>query len=376
MTEHVARALVKRLRWRGEVALRYTVAGLYVERTQALLVLSDAYRVHRNSPWTIKTIDHETASWSGDDRGSAEHCLAELMQRAEQRSTHFDGLAIGAYGPFLSLIPEDETNYGIVHPVRAHPPLNGVNYVALFRDTLGNLSPNVPPYLAIHTDATACAVGESMVRNVAMGKVVASIIVGKGIGLGLTQWRLPLPSALHPEIGLLPATISVADMYMRKAQETKSLAQLAANDAMSERAGIAASSDDFFEALNEVLDEELWDLRAEYIAQACLACSAICPPNVISLHPYIDPLGDIGERTSVHFNKLLEELKLAKQPVFRYEDLQEVDFISSTKGSDRFSEASVIASTGALGLCHLAAENIFQRQFGVRELFRQLARNL
>jgi hypothetical protein len=309
-------------------------------------------------------VEHATVKWNPEDQYEAEQRLAELAQVARQRIPNLSSIAVASFGPFLSLIPSNTKDYGRLHPDRAHKPFMNTNFPKLLGEAIQNLNLDAEPYLSLHTDASACAIGEAMTRDIPLGKVVASLVIGKGIGLGLVQNYYPIPSALHPEIGLLPAPSSPREIIETSGFQTKSLAERVANDAMCKRAGVPISElDDHPEALAEVKIEFLWDLRAEYLADACLACCAICPPDFISLHPYIDPLGDLGERTSAHFTKKLDNLAVKEQPVFRYEDLQDKGFISNTRQTQALTGASIIASTGAMGMCYAAAEHAFKKRY-------------
>lgn len=355
--------------------MEYLVAGAYIERDGGVIVRARAARMHIHGPWQINYVDHATVKWPVDDRDAAVKKLRELARyltiKPDQKPI---SVAVAGYGPFLSLNPDDPKNYGKTHKERPHWPMRGVDYVSIFKSALEKTGgADQQPYIHVHTDATACAIGEAMTRNMPSDRVLASLVVGKGIGLGLIRDGMPLPSVLHPEIGLLPADLEpdkgLPKEIRKRLKEDlgKSLAQRAANDAMCKRAEIKRlDGDDHPKELQLKKDgwDWLWEVRAKYLAQACLACVSICPPNLISIHAYIDPFSDdemmnVGSQTYRHFRRLMSELSEQHQPVLYYEDLEKDDFISSTAQRQSLNGASSIASTGAMGMCQAAAKHAY-----------------
>jgi predicted NBD/HSP70 family sugar kinase len=274
------------------------------------------------------------------------------------------GIAVASYGPFLSLTPGPK--FGVISPNAATPPLRALDLYRFVGQQLGKewLDRDDTRFV-IETDASACAVGEAHLRGFGSEKVLAYIFATQGIGLGIAKGKKVIRNALHPEVGLLPAYIHPSDPIARHVGKRsqrlsrnstfdfRSIAQLSNTKALWQRYEEMKHRNDYALAFSDKDQRELfWDIRAFYLAQACIACTVVLPPHAIVIGADTDPLGDVAAKVQHHFEIFLRGWRMAGEPLFTYEELSG-DFIRSPSlMEDQHVKPSVV---GALGLCYLAA---------------------
>lgn len=352
------------------------VAGIYVERAGARLILMSAERASSKEWWTLSYLAHEDVSWHPNDTKQAVEGLEYLLQIVKLHPLEPKGLGIASNGPFVSLKPSLSDDYGKLHPVYADLPLRGESLSAIIRRILGpdewglrgnyeNDKEHLKPYV-IHTDANACALGEAYTRNlhtpdVDKTRTLAFLVSGQGIGLGITRGPGIVTSALHPEVGLMPPRILVGDTLRPEKADMDyalSIAELANDAALVRRLGkIKRKKVSLLDVLEE-RDEGFWNFRAYYLAQACLACTVIVPPNMIAVGAIIDPLNDVGQRTRKYLREFFKKRKDDKQPLIDYEDARMPEFVSNSERNPHLPLSHSISTTGALGMCYEAVNAI------------------
>jgi len=385
----------------------HTVAGIYVERDNALLLLA---RVQQGSSEGPKYVAHKDVFWHPKKPEEARRGLRHLLEIVRSHKSQPSSLGIASYGPFNSLDPFTR-KYGCISKLHAHPPLNGLNIFNLVTSVLGGQwghNPEGASRLTIQTDAAACAVGEALARrpedieNVtkaihkrieresfpeafkrnAIAKAIerledrnlAFIICGKGIGLGLVRGTKIVSSALHPEVGLLPPRIMHNDPLKPDGEAkpkdeleittdySSSVAELASDEAMASRyCKMHGLTEVRMRDVQACTDQDFWDFRAHYLAQACLACTVVAPPHVIVLGSKIDPRDDLTQRTLHYLREFLRQRGKDKQPLIDYTDLRLKGYISALTPHENFPLPTNLATTGAIGMCHTAARTLEEK---------------
>lgn len=351
------------------------VAGIYLERTGAFVRTALATPIEPEDTadeWHLSFEDggEEPFYWSPKDDETVAASLSDLRSLLSALAPDIQSVGIASYGPFSSLT-SSEPNFGQISAQTAHPPLNGLNLVGELATALGDDWLNSEDTrLSIHTDASACALGEVVARGTAEDEILAFLCVTWGIGLGLVQGRQILESALHPEVGLIPAYPHRSDRLVPAFKDwpmpirpdaylnSRSVAQLACNSAIVERFKEYPNNPEP-ESLADIAKSKnskiLWELRAFYLAQSCISCTTITPPHYIAIGADFDPNGDIGERTEHYFRRFLEGLEQTNQPVLSYNHLKRRTFISNAVPFPDPSPSATLASTGAAGMCYAAA---------------------
>ncbi len=320
---------------------------------------------------TLKAIDCIPASWPDQREEAVLSGIRDLATVANTVSG--DGLiklAISSPGPFVSLNHQERTgNYGTVHPTVGNAPMRGFNLPATFRKAFQQVGGN-PQRLRIevHTDAQACAMGETVSRGLGPDATLAFILVTEGIGLGLVRGRAPIGSALHSEFGMMPVRWRgddhlKPDSDQEKRRYSQSLSQLAENRSLWKRVEFSRSIDEPGAKKLIAEDLEALDQRAYYLAQGCLACAVMMAPHQIVLGADLDYEERISAMTTIHFRKFLAAREIDREPVFDYPEMNEPGFISNSQKISNRRNVPYLHVTGALGLCHAAATMPFGANF-------------
>lgn len=335
-----------------------TVFGVYLDRFGGTIMSAN---VRGTAPPMLEATHCIPASWQDQQKETVRAGIRHLAKMAKDASASAKGtikLAISSPGPFMSLNHQNRSDgsYGTVHPKVGTEPMRGFNlpteFKAAFRDVGGN-----PDRLRIevYTDAQACAMGESVSRNLGSDSTLAFILVTEGVGLGLVRGRTPVGSALHSEFGMMPVRWRGDDKLKPDKNEDKrrysqSLSQLAENGAVWKRISDKPVTRDLTEDDRDVLDH-----RAYYLAQGCLACAVMMAPHKIILGADLDYKGLISEMTRVHFRKFLAARKIDQEPVPDFPEINDPEYISNSQIILKTTNPSPLHVTGALGLCHAAA---------------------
>ena len=349
----------------GHIRKPHAVCGIFLERSGAYLLRSLASPVG-DQDWHLEYEEDETVSWDVDSVTSLAAGLGLLGDIVADYARDISSLAIASYGPFLSLTPG--SSFGVVRPDTADPPLNGLDLYKTFGERLGSgWLARSDTRFQIHTDASACAVGEAHLRDIGSDEVLAYLFATDGIGIGLVRGRKIVLSALHPEIGLLPALIHKRDPLAKQTEslpypidsrsllDFQSIAQLSNNKALLDRYVRMKAVDDMgWDFASKKKEELFWDIRACYLAEACVACTVIHPPHAIVIGADIDPLGDVDKRAWSYFEHFISGWHRQEGPLFAYKELA-TGFISRPSSALRQDEPASPAVTGAIGSCYLAA---------------------
>lgn len=360
------------------------VAGIYVERTGARLLLMSAARQDVKDWWTLSYIAHEPVSWHPAKKSEAVAGMRYLLQIVRQHPSKPQALGVACNGPFVSLNPSTSKDYGRLHRKYSDPPLRGQSLSEIIRSELGDEwglkgiedagGKSLKPFV-IHTDANACALGEAYNRNlikpdVHKNRTLAFVCCCEGIGLGITRGPSIIRSALHPEVGLMPPRIMVGDPLRPDKVDidfASSIAELANDKALIDRLKAIEERDVNLGEVVNFTDEDFWDVRAYYLSQVCLACNVIIPPNMIAIGARIDPLGDVGQRTRSFLRDFFKKREDDNQPLIEYQDAKKNDFVSNSLPHPELPIEHSLATTGALGMCY-SAVSVFD--FGTLENIR------
>lgn len=343
----------------------HAVCGIFLERSGGYLLRSMASPVG-DQDWHLEYEEDETVSWDANSAVSVEAGLGLLGEIVAGYAQDISSVAIACYGPFLSLTPG--ASFGVVRDDTADPPLNGLDIYKTFGERLGaDWLARGDTRFQVHTDASACAVGEAHLRDMGSDEVLAYLFATDGIGIGLVRGRKIVLSALHPEIGLLPALIHKRDPIAKQTEslpypidsrsliDFQSISQLANNKALKDRYARMKAPNDMGWAFADKKKEELfWDIRACYLAEVCVACTVIHPPHAIVIGANIDPLGDVDKRAWSYVEHFISGWHRHKGPLFAYKELAP-GFISRPFSATKNNVPASPAVTGAIGSCYLAA---------------------
>lgn len=129
--------------------------------------------------------------------------IQDVLKEFEQAHGEYSGLGIGTFGP-VNLNPQGP-NYGCIGRT---PKIawRGCEILAYFSDRS-----NVP--VAMDTDVTAAAYGESRWGAAADADSVVYVTVGTGIGAGILINDVPIHGLLHPEVGHIRVPRAAGDDY-------------------------------------------------------------------------------------------------------------------------------------------------------------------
>lgn len=343
----------------------HIVCGIFLERAGGYLLRASAIPAS-DDDWLLEYEEDETVKWDVASASSVAAGLELLGDIVADYAKDISSIAIASYGPFLSLTPGP--SFGVIHPDTADLPLKGRNLYETFGERLGaDWLAREDTRFQVHTDASACAVGEAHLRGLGRDEVLAYLFATDGIGIGLVRGRKVVLSALHPEIGLLPALAHQKDpiakqpeslafpMDRRSLFDFQSISQLSNNKALYERyARMKATNDTDWAFSNKKNESEFWDIRACYLAEVCVACTVTHPPHAIVIGADIDPLGDVDERAWHYFDHFVSGWHRQKEPLFAYKELAP-GLISRPSSATKDGEPASPAVTGAIGSCYLAA---------------------
>lgn len=358
---------------KSQLRLAKSVAGVFLERHKGYLLICRAYP-REDGEWHLVPIVDETFPWDASSSQSAMEGLKKIADVLVKHRDEISGVAVASYGPFVSLTPGED--YGKVHSDTADLPLSGFDLHDVFFSALGaDWFDANETSLIIETDASACAVGEAYFRGIKKDEVLAYVFATEGVGIGLAKGRTVFPSALHPEVGLLPAIPHDADPIAKPKSDVsrikrrvplnfQSISELARNDTIRQRYNAMKSKgDENFKFSNSSIKDQFWEIRASYLAEVCVACIVVSAPHKIVIGADIDcEENDVHMRTwdfvepfiTGRIQALHPEVNHARDPVINYAELEKglIDLPSRAFGSEGPLPPM---TTGAVGLCYLAA---------------------
>lgn len=337
------------------------VVGVYLERSGGAVMRAVTGEADASGMKSVQPTNINMFEWDPNDvDGAVREVQRMAALAADMGRDNLRSVAIASYGPFLSLKRSNlDGKFGVIHPKASHLPLQGLNLRALFYNGLVQHRGKREAFITIHTDAEACAIGEAMARGLPERHVLAFILVTEGVGLGIVQGRRPLASALHSEIGMLHVRYDRNDPLKPKKDSNlyaRSLSEMAENGALRRRYMLDNKVDAVTDAeLLAARNDAIWDLRAYYLAQACLACAVILAPHQIVLGADLDFDRSIAERTNRIFRSFLDARRVKDQPVFEFEELDRAGYISRSEPIPEIHPTASFRVTGALGMCQAAA---------------------
>lgn len=211
----------------------------------------------------------------GDEKGNIEERVYIPTKTPEEtipllidffKQRNIDALGIGCFGP-LELNPKAE-KYGYITTTTK---LAWRNF-----DFLGSMKNALQCPVGFDTDVNGSVLGE-VTFGQAKGKSCALYLtIGTGIGAGIYIEGKLLHGMLHPEAGHVLITRKETDIYEGKCPYHKNcLEGLASGPAIEGRYGKKATD------LAE--EEDVWDLEADYIAQALTGYILTLSPEIIIL---------------------------------------------------------------------------------------------
>lgn len=177
-----------------------------------------------------------------------------------------DALGIGCFGP-LELNPQSE-KYGYITTTTKEAWRNF--------DFLGSMKRALKCPVGFDTDVNGSVLGEVTFGQAKGKNCVLYLTIGTGVGAGIYIEGKLLHGMLHPEAGHVLITKRESDAYKGKCPYHKNcLEGLAAGPALEERFGKKAA---------ELADvKEVWDLEADYIAQALIGYILTLSPEMLIL---------------------------------------------------------------------------------------------
>ena len=211
----------------------------------------------------------------GDEKGNIEERVSIPTKTPEEtipllidffKQRNIDALGIGCFGP-LELNPKAE-KYGYITTTTK---LAWRNF-----DFLGSMKNALQCPVGFDTDVNGSVLGE-VTFGQAKGKSCALYLtIGTGIGAGIYIEGKLLHGMLHPEAGHVLITRKETDIYEGKCPYHKNcLEGLASGPAIEGRYGKKAA--------DLAGDEAVWDLEADYIAQALTGYILTLSPEIIIL---------------------------------------------------------------------------------------------
>ena len=177
-----------------------------------------------------------------------------------------DALGIGCFGP-LELNPQSE-KYGYITTTTKEAWRNF--------DFLGSMKRALKCPVGFDTDVNGSVLGEVTFGQAKGKSCVLYLTIGTGVGAGIDIEGKLLHGMLHPEAGHVLITKRESDTYKGKCPYHKNcLEGLAAGPAIEGRFGKKAA---------ELADvKEVWDLEADYIAQALTGYILTLSPEMMIL---------------------------------------------------------------------------------------------
>ena len=177
-----------------------------------------------------------------------------------------EALGIGCFGP-LELNPQSE-KYGYITTTTKEAWRNF--------DFLGSMKRALKCPVGFDTDVNGSVLGEVTFGQAKGKSCVLYLTIGTGVGAGIYIEGKLLHGMLHPEAGHVLITKRESDTYKGKCPYHKNcLEGLAAGPAIEGRFGKKAA---------ELADvKEVWDLEADYIAQALTGYILTLSPEMMIL---------------------------------------------------------------------------------------------
>lgn len=269
------------------------VAGLFIERHRVRLATAVYTGDAADGPAGIEPVLNPTGrkefGYQGEYATDGTTFLTAIGRHLAKLTGGIDGLGIASYGPFDNLKRDEKLGiegYGrIAATPRADSPFCGLDLPAIFKAAFEATEVAAPP-MAVHTDASAGALGEAVFRKLHGDDVVVYLMLTEGIGGGYVTGRSIGSGALHPEMGLIEVTSALDDPLLRGRspyRHERTLGKLAGTAAMLDRARACGLDGRELKQILRATDRGLWPVWSRYVAQLCLTCTVMLAPKVIVL---------------------------------------------------------------------------------------------
>lgn len=326
------------------------VAGVYVERTCAMFLVATAIPDQNNEP-RLFFRSYAKVEYKPREVDDAEQKLRGLAEKLARVCPSLSGLGIATNGPFE---PHTEKALSFRRVTgRADLPFRNKDVAAIVLNAMGRVESNIT--LHADADSNAYAIGEAYARNWPNDKTMVIILLTEGIGAGIITGRRIVISKHHPEIGLMHVRLRPDDALADLGNQQKggmnwdlysrSLNSLCSVPAMLRR-----------RRFNKNTDEENFDLRAYYSAQALLATAAILSPHkIVVATNFESQANDTIRRLRHEFNEIMKARERVLSEPF-IEDYTDDDFIDGPAEIPQLGLQPSIGSTGAVGMCYAAAQ--------------------
>lgn len=196
--------------------------------------------------------------------GTPEDTIPQLISYFKEQKA--EALGIGCFGPLN--LDKQSKRYGMI---TSTPKVAWQDYpiVKVFEDAL-----QVP--VALDTDVNAAALGEATWGAGMDKEVVLYITIGTGVGVGVCIHKQLLHGLVHPEAGHILLSKREDDPYEGACPFHKNCMEgLVSGPAIEGRWGDKAE--------NLSGNEYVWDMEADYIAQALANYILVYSPNRIIL---------------------------------------------------------------------------------------------
>lgn len=195
-----------------------------------------------------------------------EETIPSIISYFQAHTHKIEALGIGCFGPLN--LDKKSKDYGMI---TSTPKLSWQNYsiVRVFQEAL-----HIP--VALDTDVNVAALGEATWGVGVEDQVVLYITIGTGVGVGVCIEKQLLHGLVHPEAGHMLLSKRLDDKYDSACPFHKNCMEgLVSGPALKGRWGKSA------EELYEL--DEVWEMEADYIAQALANYILVYSPNRIIL---------------------------------------------------------------------------------------------
>jgi len=221
---------------------------------------------------------------SKSSSGKSGQIVRELVDWLIEACQDLSFISVAGYGPIIEDNP-NKPNYGLIHE-RAAAPFNGVSVLSLVRAAFEERTKSVPP-LSLINDCTAVGLYDLWDRpGVANGhaEIVGVLIVGRGIGGAVVRPnRNGLASTSLSEIGHIPVHHLDADIHLDGPTCDFHRGCLTSHASWRAVTVRAKKSGMTLRELIATSDHPIWELEADYLAQACLTLILTNTPTRIVL---------------------------------------------------------------------------------------------
>jgi predicted NBD/HSP70 family sugar kinase len=326
------------------------VAGVYVERTCAMFLVATAIPDQNNEPRLFFRA-YAKVEYKPQDVDDAERKLRELAGKLAIVCPTLSSVGIATNGPFEPH-PDKTFSFRTVTG-RADLPFRSKDVAAIVLEAMGRREDNITFHA--NADSNAYAIGEAYARNWPDSKTMVIMLLSEGIGAGIVTGKKLVISKNHPEIGLMHVRLRPDDALAELGSDQKkgrswdfysrSLNSLGSIPAMLRRRRLEKNSDD-----------ENFDLRAYYSAQALMAVAAILSPHkIVVATTFESQANDTIRRLRREFQEIMKARERVLSEPF-VEDYSDDDFIDGPAEIPQLGLPQSIASTGAVGMCYAAAQ--------------------